>query len=35
MAFTLEEVLQLAFPAELDEPNWQPRLAGRATEDVS
>ena len=35
MHFSPEEVLQLAFRAELDEAAWQQRLAGRAPEDAS
>jgi predicted small metal-binding protein len=29
VAFTPEEVLQLAFRSELAEPTWQPRVLGR------
>jgi predicted small metal-binding protein len=35
MAFTPEEVLRLAFRVEPNEPSWQPRLGGGATEDAS
>ena len=28
LAFTPDEVVQLAFRAELDEPAWRPRLGG-------
>jgi predicted small metal-binding protein len=35
MHLSPEEVLQLAFRAELDEAAWQKRLAGRAPGDAS
>jgi predicted small metal-binding protein len=35
MHFSPEEVLQLAFRAELDETAWQKRLAERTPEDAS